>query len=171
MNKVAIKVLGKALTFSSWKGIPYVKVKPKKYPRVRSARVQVMNRRWRICWGLISNMDSTVRDAYKYYTQGTTLTWKDQVVKEIMSIWHETGQTPITIQHFDYTLIDNLLTIHVIFNPIYADEGAGYGLTGWGISPWGSPPGFVTEEGYLPPFSWALGHGDPLPWPWETFPD
>ncbi len=114
-------------------------------------------------------MDDTVRDAYKYYVQGTSYTWKDVAVREIMSIWHRTGQTPITVRHFDWEYAAGVLTIHVRFNPIHTDEGAGYGFTGWGISPWGSPAEFLTDEGYLTPAIWHLAFGDPLPWPQVGF--
>ncbi len=165
INEDAIKTLGDVVVFTSWKGIPIAKAKPKKYPFPRSPRVQIMNRRFRITWKLINQMDETVRDAYKYWAQGTSYTWKDLAVREIMSIWHRTGQTPITLRHFDYTLVAGVLTLHVQFNPIMTDEGNGYGLTGWGISPWGSPPEFLEENGYLTPAIWQLVHGDPLPWP------
>ena len=165
INEYAIKTLSKVITFSSWKGILYAKKKPGKYTFPRSPRVQVMNRRWRICWGLIKNMDNTIRDAYKYWAQGTSYTWKDLAVREIMSIWHETGQTPLTLRHFDYTYAAGVITIHVQFNPVMTDEGRGYGLTGWGISPYGSPQEFLTEDGYLTPAIWHLAYGDPLPWP------
>ena len=82
-----------------------------------------------------------------------------------MSIWHQTGQTPITVRHFHWTFIEGVLSIHVTFNPIMADEGYGYGICSWGISPWGTPSEFLTEEGYLTPAIWELAYGDPLPWP------
>ena len=169
VSEAAIKVLGKAVTFSSWNGVPYVKAKPKKYPTPRSPRVQVMNRRFRICWKLINQMDDTVRDAYKHWTRGCTMTWKDLAVKEIMTLWQELGQTPLTLRHFDHTVVDGLLTINVLFNPIMTDEGNGYGLTGWGTSPWGSPQEFLEEDGYLTPARWQLAWGDPLPWPEGTY--
>lgn len=169
ISKEAIKQLGKTVIFSSWKGILYVKTRTTKKPPPPTALQLVMRRRFRIAWGLINLMDDTVRDLYKYWAQGTSYTWKDLAIREIMSIWHTTGQTPITLRHFSWTLAEGVLTIQVAFNKIFTDPGAGYGLTGWGNSPWGSPPAFLSDDGYAAFVHWHLAYGDPIPWPQTGF--
>ena len=165
INQDAISLLGDILTFTSYKGVPIVKKRPAPYSFKRSPRVQVMMRRMRIAGSLTRLMDKSVRDAYKRWTRGTSFMWKDVAVREILSIWNETNQCPVTFRHFSYEVVEGVLTLNFIFNPIFADTDAGYGMTGWGISPWGTPPEFLTDEGFYTGVSYDLASGDPIPWP------
>ena len=144
----AIATLGKSITFSTWKGIPYLKKRNRKLGPNRAPLVVRGNERFRIAARALKALDKSMIVHYKGWALGSTYTWKDQFMAMYLRYWAKFNQAPIVVTKTEYAWVENEIVCCVWMGNYFARPGEGYGTLAYGSSPYGHRDKFYAEDGW-----------------------
>ena len=144
----AIASLSKAITFSTWKGIPYLKKATGKISGPRSPAVLKTNSRWKIACRVLKTLDASIIVGYKMWAAGSTYTWKDLFMAQYMRYWATYNQAPITVTKIEYRWVYPTLMCCFWYGNYFALPGEGWGTIAYGSSPYGHREKYFGEDGW-----------------------
>lgn len=165
----AVRTLGKAVTFSTWKGLQIAKAKVGKRGPATSLKHIYTNTRFKIANFQMHQLETSVIDLWKEYVVGTDWTWKDAFISAFLRHWGEFNCPPQVITALTFSWGSPIAQLAFKIATYYLPDPNGYSNDAYGLTPFGAPEFFLDNQPFKLYQCYEFSYSAPLPDAYTTY--